>query len=98
MRLTPYLEGVYRGQAGSMPSTAGMEVRPEIGKIGLTKMPLAYSIGKSYGFTGFRGTEEVFRAKIRSQHAARRHSAEVGALFQLNLEEFPAIWKDYGKR
>ena len=41
---------------------------------------------------------EVFRAKIRSQHVVRWHSAEVDALFQLNLEDFPAIWRDYGKR
>jgi hypothetical protein len=48
-------------------------------------------------FTGFRVAAKVFRAKIRSQHAVRRHSAEVDALFQLNLEEFPAILRDYGK-
>jgi len=36
-------------------------------------------------FTGFRVAVEVFRAKIGSQHAVWRNSAEVEALFRLKL-------------
>ena len=47
-------------QAGSTPSTVGMEVCPEIEKAGLTELPLAPLVGQSHGFTGFRRTVEVF--------------------------------------
>jgi len=33
-----------------------------------------------------------------SKHAVQMHNAGVDALFQLKLEEFSAIWRDYGKR
>jgi hypothetical protein len=49
-------------------------------------------------FQGTGAQRHFFRGKTRSQHTVCMHSAEVDALFQLNLEEFPAIWRDYGKR
>ncbi len=42
---------------------------PEIAKTGLIDISLACSIGKSYGFYGFRVVAEVFQAKIRFQYA-----------------------------
>jgi hypothetical protein len=73
-------------------------VRPGNPEIDLTEIPLVCSERKSYCLGNFRGSIEVFRANIRSQHAVERHSAEVDALFQLNLAESPVIWRDYGKR
>jgi len=60
-----------------------MKVRPEIAKTGATWIFVALSIRKSYGFTDFGGTEEVFLAKTRSQHAVWMHSAEFDVLFRL---------------
>ena len=45
-----------------------------------------YSIGKLYGFSGFRGTTQVFSGKIRSQHPVCMHSAEVDAFSGLYSE------------
>ena len=56
----------------------------KIAKIGLIDVSLAYSLGKSYGFGGFRSEAEVFQAKIRPQHAVWMPSAEVDALFRLS--------------
>jgi hypothetical protein len=43
---------------------AGMSLRPEIEKTGLTEISLVCWIGKSYGFASFRGTTVVFGQKI----------------------------------
>ena len=58
-------------------------MRSKIAKTGATGIFVAMSIRKSYGFTDLGGTEEVFRAKIRSQHAVWMHSAEFDVLFRL---------------
>ena len=47
-------------------------------------------------FTGFRVVAEVFRAKIRTQHAVWVQSAEVNALSRvklgLNMREMISTW------
>jgi hypothetical protein len=48
-------------------------------------LALAYSIGKSYGFGGFRSVSDVFQARIRSQDAVWMPSGEVDALFLFTL-------------
>ena len=58
------------------------EVCHKIAKTSLTDIQLAYSVGKLYGFSGLRGTREVFLGKTRSQHAVCMHSPEVDALFR----------------
>jgi len=50
-------------------------------KISLIDVSFAYTIGKSYGFEGFRSAAEVFQAKIRSQHVVWMPSGEAAALF-----------------
>jgi hypothetical protein len=67
------------------PLTAGMVVWPENAKTNLIDVSLAYTIGKSYGFGGFRSAAEVFQAKIRYQHAVWMPSGQIDALFRFTL-------------
>ena len=55
----------------------------EIAKTSLIDISLVCSIGELYGFWGPRGTTEVFRAKIRFQHAVWMPSGQIDALFRL---------------
>ena len=50
---------------------------PEIAKTGLTDIPLACSIGESYGLAGSGVASEVIQATIQSQNAVRMHSAQL---------------------
>ena len=62
----------------------GEEVCLKLQKTGLIDVSLAYYVGKSYGFGGFRSAVEGFQAKkIGFQHAVWMRSGEVGALFRL---------------
>src|SRR5208283_2557046 len=62
--------------------TRGMEVHPEIEKRGLLDIFLHARLRNRMVLTRVRGAAEVFRAKIRLQHAVWVHSAEVDALFR----------------
>jgi len=46
-----------------------MEVRPEIEKIFLPEVSLAFSIGREYGFRGFEVVREVSWGGIRPRDA-----------------------------